>query len=349
MKQKTGIMSLGQWLGFLIFICSLYILWQIKDLLLLIFTSIIFTTALNRLVRFLNQKFGIRRKLGIVIVLMLVFLLFSLFFFLIIPPFVEQFQELISLLPEIGEKLRNQLVQLRSQYFEWLPPIPTSSVLIKQIQPLGTAVFQNFWSFFSNTFYVLLQLLLIFVITCMMLVNPQQYRMAFIKLFPSFYRKRTDYILTECEVALGNWLAGITINCLFIASLSGLGLWVLQVNLVLAHALLAGLLNFIPNIGPTASVIFPTMIALIDAPWKIPAIILWYFFVQNVESYWLTPTVMAKQVSLLPAVTLTAQIIFTTIFGLLGLLLALPLTVVTKIWVEELLFKDILDQWDLIQ
>jgi predicted PurR-regulated permease PerM len=349
MKQKTGIMNLGQWLGFLIFICSLYILWQIKDLLLLIFTSIIFTTALNRLVRFLNQKFGIRRKLGIVIVLILVFLLVTLFSFLIIPPFIEQFQELISLLPEIGEKFRNQLVQLRSQYFEWLPPIPTSSVVIKQIQPLGTVVFQNFWSLFSNTFYLLLQLLLIFVITCMMLVNPQQYRMAFIKLFPSFYRKRTDYILTECEVALGNWLAGITINCLFIATLSGLGLWVLQVNLLLAHALLAGLLNFIPNIGPTASVIFPTMIALVDAPWKIPAIILWYFFVQNVESYWLTPTVMAKQVSLLPAVTLTAQIIFTTIFGLLGLLLALPLTVVTKIWVDELLFKDILDQWNMIE
>jgi predicted PurR-regulated permease PerM len=346
MKQKTETMNLGQWLGFLIFLCSLYILWQIKDLLLLIFTAIIFTTALNRLVRYLYQKFGIRRKLGIVIVLVIVFLIVTLFSFLIIPPFVEQFQELISLLPEIGEKLRNELVDLRSQYFQWLPPIPTVAVLSKQIQPIGTIIFQNFWSFFSNTFYVLLQLLLIFVITCMMLVNPQQYRQAFIKLFPSFYRKRTDYILTECESALGNWLTGITINCLFIATLSGLGLLVLQVNLVLAHALLAGLLNFIPNIGPTASVIFPTMIALIDDPWKIPAIIIWYFVVQNIESYWLTPTVMAKQVSLLPAVTLTAQIIFTTIFGLLGLLLALPLTVVTKIWVQELLFKDILDQWN---
>ncbi|MDJ0528462.1 MAG: AI-2E family transporter, partial [Microcystis sp. M53600_WE12] len=60
----------------------------------------------------------------------------------------------------------------------------------------------------------------------------------------------------------------------------------------------------------------------------------------------LTPTVMAKQVSLLPAITLIAQIFFAQMFGILGLLLALPLTVVVKTWLDELLFKDILDQWD---
>jgi predicted PurR-regulated permease PerM len=54
---------------------------------------------------------------------------------------------------------------------------------------------------------------------------------------------------------------------------------------------------------------------------------------------------MAKQVSLLPAVTLMAQLFFASLFGVLGLLLALPLTVIVKTWVEETLFKDILDQW----
>jgi predicted PurR-regulated permease PerM len=87
------------------------------------------------------------------------------------------------------------------------------------------------------------------------------------------------------------------------------------------------------------------MIALLDEPWKIWAVLVLYFIIQNIESYWLTPIVMAKQVSLLPAVTLIAQIFFATTFGLLGLLLALPLTVVVKTWVEEAIFKDILDRW----
>jgi predicted PurR-regulated permease PerM len=123
------------------------------------------------------------------------------------------------------------------------------------------------------------------------------------------------------------------------------GLAMLQVKLVLVHALLAGVLNFIPNIGPTLSVVFPISVVLLDSPWKIGPILLWYFVIQTIESYWLTPTVMAKQVSLLPAVTLMAQLFFASIFGVLGLLLALPLTVVAKIWVEEILFKDILDCW----
>lgn len=86
-------------------------------------------------------------------------------------------------------------------------------------------------------------------------------------------------------------------------------------------------------------------IAFLDAPWKALAVLILYLVIQNVESYWLTPTIMAKQVALLPAVTLTAQIVFVTLFGALGLLLALPLAVVAKTWIQEVLFKDILDKW----
>ena len=151
--------------------------------------------------------------------------------------------------------------------------------------------------------------------------------------------------LSKCEVALANWFGGIVINSVFVATLSGIGLLLLQIDLVLTHALLAALLNFIPNIGPTMSVVFPIMIALLDAPWKIVAVGILYIIIQNLESYWLSPIVMARQVSLLPAVTLASQIFFTTFFGIVGLILALPLTVVVKTWIEETLFKDILDPW----
>jgi len=177
------------------------------------------------------------------------------------------------------------------------------------------------------------------------LANPQSYRRALLYLFPSFYRRRADEILTLTEASLGSWLVGVAISSAFVAALSGLGLLFLQVKLVLVHAIIAGILNFIPNIGPASSVIFPIMIALLDSPWKIGLIILLYVIVQNIESYVLTPTVMAKQVSLLPAVTLIAQIFFAQSFGLLGLLLALPLTVVAKVWLEEVFFKDIMDRW----
>lgn len=131
----------------------------------------------------------------------------------------------------------------------------------------------------------------------------------------------------------------------FIGVLSGVGLWLLQVPLALAHAVLAGLLNFIPNVGPTLSAVLPITIAFLDAPWKALAVLVLYIIIQNIESYWLTPTVMANQVALLPAITLASQIFFTTLFGALGLLMAIPLAVVVKTWIEEVLFKDILDRW----
>lgn len=340
-------MNFGQWLGFSSLIISLYILWQIRQLLLLIFTAIVFATALNRLVRWLHN-FGMKRNLAIVTTLSFSLLITILFFGLILPPFIDQFQNLIELLPNVWERIRSTLIIIRQQelQLDWLPAPPSLADLMQQLQPLGTALFRNFFAFFSNSLAAVLQLLLVVVLTFMMLVNPQGYRYAFLQLFPSFYRQRADEILSKAELALGNWLAGIVVTSTFVVILSGIGLWILQIKLVLVHALLAGLLNFIPNIGPAMSVIFPIMVALLDAPWKIWLILLLYFIVQQIESYLLTPTVMAKQVSLLPAVTLTAQIFFAQTFGLLGLLLALPLTVVAKTWIEEALFKDVLDKWE---
>jgi predicted PurR-regulated permease PerM len=130
-----------------------------------------------------------------------------------------------------------------------------------------------------------------------------------------------------------------------ITLLSLIGLSVLQVPLALAHAVVAGLLNLIPNIGPGLSVIPPMTIALLDSPLKSGFVLILYFLIQQFESNILTPYVMAQQVSLLPAVTLIAQVFFATFFGFLGLLLALPLTVVAQVWIREVLIKDILNQW----
>ena len=144
---------------------------------------------------------------------------------------------------------------------------------------------------------------------------------------------------------MGKWIGGALLSMIVVAVLSAIGLLVLGIPLVLAQSILAGLLNFIPNVGPTLSVVLPMAIALMDKPWKAVAILIIYLLIQQFESNFLTPYIMAKQVSLLPAITLIAQVIFTTFFGFLGLLLALPLTVVAKIWIERILVEDILDRW----
>jgi len=338
-------MKLSQWLGLACLVMAVYVAWQIRQLLLLLFLAIVLTTALNRLVKQL-QAWGLGRSPALAITLSSIAVLVVLFFLLVIPPFWDQFQTLIGVLPSVGDRLRQfvQTLQARSD-LPFLGQFFSMEALPESLTGLGANGLTSLLQFFSDSLNAFAQILFIVAIAVMMLLSPQAYRQGALKLFPSFYRRRADQILTQAESALGNWLTGVIINSLFIATLSGLGLWALQIKLVLVHAIMAGILNFIPNIGPAASVIFPLMIAVLDDPWKIIAVLILYFIIQNVESYWLTPIVMAKQVSLLPAVTLMAQLLFASLFGLLGLLLALPLTVVAKTWIEEALFKDLLDNW----
>lgn len=363
---------MGQWIGILIVGMALFILWQIRQLMLILFTAIVLSTAVNSLVRSFSERANIPRKRSIRLVLGLIVVVTVLFITLVVPPFISQFQQLIRLVPLGLEKawlslprwlnwliqqipdrfveVRNTLGLLRDQLR------PGSGVdmnfsqldfpaLSQRASPIVTKFIENFFSVFNNAITATLQFILILILSLLLLFNPHAYRSAALLLLPSFYRRRGDEILTACEESLCNWFGGIFISSVFVGTSSGLILALLGVKFAFAHALLAGVLNFIPNIGPAISVVFPLSIAIQNPSWNILWIVVAYFVIQNAETYYVTPTIMAHQVSLLPALTLMAQIFFATVFGVIGLILALPLAVVSKVWIEELLIHDILDRW----
>jgi len=347
--------KLGQLIGLLVLIICLYVLWEIRQVLLLVFAAIVFATSLNQLARWL-QRFRLPRFWAVLISLGLFVAVMAGFFFLIVPPFATQFKELIELFPKAIDQWNTRLKELTITLPPWLnqyipqqtiktPNFRPSQQLLQQLQPLGQSLVGGAGVFVSNTLAMILSLLLVLVLTIMMLAQPLAYRKTLIRLFPSFYRRRVDQILSKCEVALGKWVIGALISMTVVALLSFIGLSVIGVRLALAQGILAGLLNFIPNIGPTLSVVLPMVIALLDSPFKSVLVLILYIFIQQLESNFITPYVMAQQVSLLPAITLMSQLVFATFFGFLGLILALPITVVGQVWIQEVLIKDVLDQW----
>lgn len=339
-------MNLGQWIGLLAVVISFYVLWQIRQVLLLVFVAVVLATALNRLARWLQSK-RVPRLLAVLLSVGILASAITGFFLLIVPPFAAEFQELTTTkFPQVLALVSDWQNQLRSRLpAQLLPYIPDVDSLVQQLQPFLNRLLGGSVAVFSGSLGVVLNLLLVLVLTIMLLVNPQAYRKAFLRLFPSFYRRRADGILSECEVSLGAWLGGAFISMSVIAILSWLGLTILGIRLAIASGVLAGLLNFIPNIGPTLSVVLPMGIALLDAPWKSVFVLALYIIIQQFESNLLTPYIMSQQVSLLPAVTLLSQLVFTTAFGSLGLLMSIPLTVVAQVWIKEALIKDILDKW----
>jgi predicted PurR-regulated permease PerM len=338
-------MNLAQWFGLLTVVVFAIVLWQLRQLALLVFTAVILATALNKAVRQL-QKFNLPRGVAVAMTTGITVTTLVGFSWLIVPPFSEQFPRLIEYVPKGLAELRSDL----DEFITLFPNLPLQDInivedLSKNLQPLTTQLVRQVFDFFSNSLEIVLSILLVLLLTVMFLIEPFKYRQGFIALFPDFYRERMDEILTRCEIGIGGWLIGVLAKVAFVSILSAIALLALQVPLPIANALLAGVLGLIPQLGSALSFIPPIAIALLDSPWKAIAVFVLYLLIQQLEGSVLIPLVMQEQAALLPAVTLVSQVAFTVFFGFLGLLLSLPLLVVAQVCIQEILIKDVLDQW----
>ncbi len=127
--------------------------------------------------------------------------------------------------------------------------------------------------------------------------------------------------------------------------LTAIGLWFLGIPMALSLALLAGVLNFIPNFGPLIAGIPAVLIALTISPQAALFVGLLYIVVQSVDGYVFTPLVNRRSVELPPALTISAQVILGVLVGGMGVVLAGPLTamlivIVRMLYVEDTLGKE---------
>ncbi|MBD2093491.1 AI-2E family transporter [Microcoleus sp. FACHB-1515] len=339
-------MTLGRWLGLAAILIALYVLWQIRSLLLLFYMAVVFAVGLNRIVRQFRQS-GLKRGFAVAFTVVIVILIGGLFVALMAVRVADQLDQLIDLIPgaiaqiaTLGDRLQ---AQIPSRMLEGLPNLTNLSI---QIQRVANWIIINLYQTFSNSLALLLNGLLLIVLTLMLLANPKSYRNLLIRGSPAFYRDRVDFILTECESGLVHYLGGIGLSMAFIGITSTIGLLALGVPLPFVNGLIAGISAFVPYIGAIASVVPPALLALLISPWKAIAVLLLYFVIQQIEGNCITPIIMKRQVSLLPATTLAILTAFGSFFGVLGLFLGLPILVVAQIWLKEVLVKDILDQWN---
>ncbi len=314
--------------------------------------------AICTLVGKIKNIFKIPRSIALIISLASVLLLLIFSLITVIPQFSKEFQELIISLPTAARALLNITIENINKLSEILYGESgkynlKENLLQTDISSLPDGVslangitdsFKKIVNLAGNVGIGIVQFIFVFSIGIMISVQPESYKEALILIIPSFYRRRFRSILLKCGESLSNWMTGVLISSSFVAILAGLCLYLLGVKLVFANALLAGMLNIIPNVGPTISTIFPMSVALLDTPWKSIAVLISYVFIQNIESYIITPSIMQHQVKLLPAFTLTSQFIFTVFFGPIGLILSLPLTVIFQILIKEVLIHDFLDQ-----
>ena len=339
-------MTFGRGLGLVATAAALLLLWHLREVVIHLFAAVVLAMALCTLVGVVRERLACPRPIALLVSLLGLLVGLSVAAAAVIPAFLEQFQELLQKLPaaaELAVRLLHQGLDRSSQMLYGRQAIAWLQESWRA--PVGSGGFGPLLGLAGNLGGGLVQLLFVVAVALMIAVQPSAYREVVVLLAPSFYRRRLREVLLQCGEALSSWMGGVLISSLCVAVLAGTGLLLLGVKLVVANALLAGLLNIIPNLGPTLSTLLPMSVALLDSPWKALAVLGLYIVVQNLESYVITPSVMHHQVKLLPGLTLAAQFLFTVLFGPLGLVLALPLAVCLQVVIREVLIHDVLDPW----
>ena len=347
-------MNSSSYFKLVVILITLLIVWTLRDFLLLIICSLVISNIVCNLSNQIQKGLKIPRSISLFLVLAVISVIIFTIFILVLPPFIKEFNEILVDIPNGLSKI-NILINTNLNKFNILlygeqsenvidifslinnvVTIPDVSTIAKAIQES----FKNLINIAGNLGSGLLRLIFVLAVSLMISIEPKQYKENILLLIPKNYRNKFRNILEKCNIALANWTFSMVISSLSVGLLSLIVLSILDVKYVVSNALIAMVLNIIPNIGPVISGIFPISIALLDNFWKPLAVLGAYVIIQNIESYIIMPSIMKKKANLLPGLTLISQFGFTFIFGPLGLILSLPLAVVIQVLIKES-FKDI--------
>ena len=314
------------------------LIWELRWVLLVLFGAVVLAVALDVPIERL-QRWGWPRPLALAVVLLAMLLGGSLVIQLLVPELITQIRQLGALVPVVISKLQTMLTsQPQLQSLEQGLP---SQFSWDRIQPVGSQLLGVAGGAANGA----VQLLLIGLLAVLMVLDPAAHRRMLIAATPRPARSTMKRLLDQCRMALGGWLAGMTLSATTVFLLTWLGLALLKAPLALLSALVCGLLTFVPTIGPTAATLLPLSMALLVSPTLMVQVLVLRLGLQNLEAFLLTPILLRRTVNLLPTVALMAQLSLGALLGLPGVLLALPLVVVLQVAMEQVVVRQIMDRW----
>ncbi|HYD54257.1 MAG TPA: AI-2E family transporter [Gemmatimonadaceae bacterium] len=195
--------------------------------------------------------------------------------------------------------------------------------------------------FLSSTVAVFAGILLITFLAIYIAADPKVYHDGLMHLFPKRTRHRAGEVLTAMATVLRKWLVTQLIAMAAIGAVTTVVLLVLQVKAAFALGLLAGLLEFIPTIGPILSAVPAIAMGLVDSPEKALSVAIAYIGIQFLENHILIPMLMKGGVDIPPALTVLAQALLALVFGFLGLMVAVPALAATMVGVKMLYVEGV--------
>lgn len=302
-------------------------LWVVREIIVIMVLAFILASAMDPMVDYFSKK-RIPRAVSVLTVYILVLGLAAVVIYLLVPPVIEQLKVLQNNLPTYSAVLQEKLGS------SWMGNIDVANFFNGLLTDNGeTSVVSRTFGVFNG----ILGFLTVLVISFYLVAEEKGMKEFIAALIPHQHQTFTVELLEKIQHKMGLWIIGQIILSLSIFVLTWIGLTLLGVKYALFLALLAGLLEVVPYIGPFLSAVPGIFFAFIQNPTLAVVVALLYLIIQKTEGYVLVPKIMEKTVGTSPLVVLVALLIGFKLAGIVGLLIAVPLASAITVVVNEFL------------
>lgn len=301
------------------------------EALLVIFAGILLAVFLHAVSRGVRRVMPVPGFTATVLVIVMFAGLTAAGIWLLAPRLAQQAAALYENLPRAFAQIANS--QVGNELTKFLPQF---NDLIRRA---GGLIAPASW-FFSTSVDVIVRSVIILFVGIYLALDPQRYIDGLLLLAPPKKRAQAKDVLYSMAATLRRWTLARVLLMIGNGILTSTGLWLLDIPFALTLGLIAGLLNFVPNLGPIIAGVPAILIGLLESPSQAMYVALLYLGLQAADGYIFTPLVQQQAVNLPPALTIASQLVMGVLLGAWGLLLATPLlaasiVLVQKLYVEE--------------
>jgi predicted PurR-regulated permease PerM len=313
----------------------LYFFSLVANVLLLIFAGILLATLLHGLARLVAVYGRLPAPLALAVVVAALLAAMAATGYLLAPRVSEQLSQLVTRVP--------------ADFHHILTPVeqtPWGKALLQSLPPRSagsSGMVRGIFGAASSTFDLIAAIVITAFLGLYLAAEPATYLAGGLRLLPPARRQRLRVAAEEIALTLRWWLLGRFLSMALIAAMTSIGLSLIGVQLAITLGILAGILTFIPYVGSVASAVPAVLIALTQNSQSALYVVLLYIGVHVVEGYILVPLMQKKMVHVPPALTLAAQALLGSLFGVLGLALATPLVAAALAAIRILYVENVLD------
>ncbi|MFP4589062.1 MAG: AI-2E family transporter [Candidatus Acetothermia bacterium] len=324
--------------GFGAFVALLFTLASpVIHVFVMLYAGVLFALLLGGLAGFVERWLGLSYRLAIVGVLATILIVSLLGGWFL----GNRVSREISLIHEKAPRAQQDMEKMLKNT-GWGRTLMSLTEETEKLWSLGSGVAGNLTGFFSETVGVVVSMGFVIVAGIYISLDPKLYVNGLLQLFPPSRREEVREALESIGKALQKWLVGRFVVMVTVGLLTTIGLLVAGIPGSLALGLLAGLMTFIPFLGPIIAVIPAFLVALIESPMLLVPVAIVFVVVHSIGGYVVTPLIQQRAVSLSPVVLLTAQVVIGLLLGIPGIVIATPLTITLIVIVQKTYIQNYL-------